>query len=112
MNPSYNRDDNNMATTPALQLPDFTSLPGPNGEMILVPRYMVPLVESHLEGMRHIAEMPLDQAKNGVSLSLPMDYFLDIWIMPQPRRLPIYDSSIVAEGRLYADPEPVCPAYI
>jgi hypothetical protein len=29
--------------------------------------------------------------------------------MNQPRRLPIYDSALVAEGRFYADPEPVRP---
>ena len=107
MNRSYSHGDSGADTVPALQLPDFTRLQGPNGEIVLVPRFMVPLAELQMEGVRKSAEMPLDEAKNGVSLHLIIDYVVDIWVMAKPRRLPLYDSSIIAEGRLYADPEPV-----
>jgi hypothetical protein len=92
---------------PPLQLPDFTALAGPDGEIVLVPRFMVPLAELQIEGARKTADMPFDMAKHGVSSQFSLHYFSDIWLWGQPRRLPVYDSSVVAEGRLYADPEPV-----
>jgi hypothetical protein len=60
-------DRGEQLVRPGLHLPDFTTLPGPNGENVLVPRYMVPLAEIQIEGVRKTYEMPLDQAKNGVS---------------------------------------------
>lgn len=109
MNHSSTCADTTSNAVPALQLSDFSNIRGPNGEIILVPRYMVPLAELRLEGVRQAAEMPLHEAKNGVCLQLIIHYFFDISILDQPRRLPIYDSALVAEGRVYADPEPVRP---
>jgi hypothetical protein len=73
MTPSYSLDANDARSTPAIQLRDFTTLHGPNGELVSVPRYMVPLVELQMAGMRQTGEMPLEQVKNGVSVHLTID---------------------------------------
>lgn len=51
---------------PPLNLPDFVNLAGPNGEVVLVPRFMVPATAVQLEGARRADEMPLDEATDGV----------------------------------------------
>lgn len=70
MNPSSNQPHTDPNAPPALHISDFCNLRGPNGEIILVPRYMVPLVELRLEGIRQASELPLHVAKNGVGVVL------------------------------------------
>lgn len=72
MNQTHNRsqtesDAGHAAVGLAHHCHDFTKLEGPDGETFLVPRFMVPVAELHMDVVKKTSEMPLDKAKNGVS---------------------------------------------